>query len=32
LPLYPGLRDTDQDRVIDALAAALRGVTLRPVA
>ncbi|WP_431925260.1 DegT/DnrJ/EryC1/StrS family aminotransferase [Micromonospora wenchangensis] len=27
LPLYPGLTDTDQDRVIDALGAALRGVT-----
>lgn len=25
LPLYPGLTDTDQDRVVDALAAALRG-------
>ncbi|MCW3843798.1 DegT/DnrJ/EryC1/StrS family aminotransferase [Micromonospora yasonensis] len=25
LPLYPGLSDTDQERVVDALAAALRG-------
>ncbi|MBQ1024102.1 DegT/DnrJ/EryC1/StrS aminotransferase family protein [Micromonospora sp. C95] len=32
LPLYPGLRDADQDRVIDALAAALRGTSLRPAA
>ncbi|MFI7550989.1 DegT/DnrJ/EryC1/StrS family aminotransferase [Micromonospora sediminimaris] len=32
LPLYPGLRDADQDRVIDALAAALRGASLRPAA
>ncbi len=32
LPLYPGLRDTDQDRVIDALAAALRGGPIRSAA
>ena len=32
LPLYPGLRDTDQDRVIDALAAALRGAPIRSAA
>ncbi|GIJ27320.1 UDP-4-amino-4,6-dideoxy-N-acetyl-beta-L-altrosami ne transaminase [Micromonospora qiuiae] len=32
LPLYPGLRDTDQDRVIDALAAAVRGVPIRSAA
>ncbi|MEV6692316.1 aminotransferase class I/II-fold pyridoxal phosphate-dependent enzyme [Micromonospora sp. NPDC051196] len=32
LPLFPGLSDTDQDRVVDALAAALRGVPVRPAA
>ncbi|MBX7268093.1 DegT/DnrJ/EryC1/StrS family aminotransferase [Micromonospora sp. Llam7] len=32
LPLYPGLRDADQDRVIDALAAALRGASVRSAA
>ncbi|MEH0823482.1 MULTISPECIES: DegT/DnrJ/EryC1/StrS family aminotransferase [unclassified Micromonospora] len=31
LPLFPTLTDADQDRVIDALGAALRGVTVRPV-
>ncbi|MFI9644240.1 DegT/DnrJ/EryC1/StrS family aminotransferase [Micromonospora sp. NPDC051925] len=32
LPLYPGLTDADQDRVIDALGAALRGVTAHTAA
>ncbi|MGW3812006.1 DegT/DnrJ/EryC1/StrS family aminotransferase [Micromonospora sp. NPDC005113] len=32
LPLYPTLSDADQDRVIDALGAALRGRPARPVA
>jgi dTDP-4-amino-4,6-dideoxygalactose transaminase len=32
LPLYPGLSDADQDRVIDALAAALRAGSARPAA
>ncbi|PZG23384.1 UDP-4-amino-4,6-dideoxy-N-acetyl-beta-L-altrosamine transaminase [Micromonospora craterilacus] len=32
LPLYPGLSDADQDRVIDTLAATLRGVPVRPAA
>ncbi|MET0416855.1 MAG: DegT/DnrJ/EryC1/StrS family aminotransferase, partial [Actinoplanes sp.] len=29
LPLYPGLSDADQDRVIDALTAAVRGGSVR---
>ncbi|WP_328338352.1 DegT/DnrJ/EryC1/StrS family aminotransferase [Micromonospora sp. NBC_00421] len=32
LPLYPSLTDADQDRVIDALGAALRGVTAHTAA
>ncbi|WBB70926.1 aminotransferase class I/II-fold pyridoxal phosphate-dependent enzyme [Micromonospora sp. WMMD812] len=32
LPLYPTLSDADQDRVIDALGAALRGRPARPAA
>ncbi|MFJ6154712.1 DegT/DnrJ/EryC1/StrS family aminotransferase [Micromonospora profundi] len=32
LPLYPTLRDADQDRVIDVLTAALRGHRARPAA
>ncbi|MGV9212376.1 DegT/DnrJ/EryC1/StrS family aminotransferase [Micromonospora sp. RB23] len=32
LPLYPGLSDADQDRVIDALTAILRGSSVRSAA
>ncbi|WP_433460863.1 DegT/DnrJ/EryC1/StrS family aminotransferase [Micromonospora sp. CA-248212] len=32
LPLYPGLSDADQDRVIDALTAILRGSAVRSAA
>ncbi|TDB77632.1 DegT/DnrJ/EryC1/StrS aminotransferase family protein [Micromonospora sp. KC721] len=32
LPLFPTLTDADQDRVIDAFRAALRGVPVRPAA
>ena len=32
LPLYPGLSDADQDRVIDALTAAVRGGSVRSAA
>ncbi|SCL32539.1 perosamine synthetase [Micromonospora nigra] len=32
LPLFPDLSDADQDRVVDALAAALRGAPARPAA
>ncbi|WP_433553655.1 DegT/DnrJ/EryC1/StrS family aminotransferase [Micromonospora zamorensis] len=32
LPLYPGLSDTDQDRVIDTLTAALRAGSVRSAA
>ncbi|RKF27018.1 DegT/DnrJ/EryC1/StrS family aminotransferase [Micromonospora globbae] len=32
LPLYPTLRDADQERVVDALAAALRAATARHAA
>ncbi|MET8231540.1 aminotransferase class I/II-fold pyridoxal phosphate-dependent enzyme [Micromonospora sp. NPDC005298] len=32
LPLYPGLSDADQDRVVDALTAALRGSAVRSAA
>ncbi|WP_091299368.1 DegT/DnrJ/EryC1/StrS family aminotransferase [Micromonospora halophytica] len=32
LPLFPTLTDADQDRVIDALRAALRGAPVRPAA
>ncbi|MEV1112454.1 aminotransferase class I/II-fold pyridoxal phosphate-dependent enzyme [Micromonospora sp. NPDC049751] len=32
LPLYPGLSDADQDRVIDALTAILRGSAMRSAA
>ncbi|SBT37548.1 DegT/DnrJ/EryC1/StrS family aminotransferase [Micromonospora auratinigra] len=32
LPLYPDLTDADQDRVVDALAAALRGTPVRTAA
>ncbi|MFI7078660.1 DegT/DnrJ/EryC1/StrS family aminotransferase [Micromonospora sp. NPDC049903] len=32
LPLYPGLRDVDQDRVVEALATALRGTRVRSAA
>ncbi|WFF03958.1 aminotransferase class I/II-fold pyridoxal phosphate-dependent enzyme [Micromonospora sp. WMMD964] len=32
LPLYPGLSDTDQDRVIDALTSALRAGSVRTAA
>ena len=30
LPLFPDLTDADQDRVVDALAAALRGSARPP--
>ena len=32
LPLFPGLPEADQDRVVDALAAALRGGPIRSAA